>query len=126
MLDNTVKFEDVDEMTLMFEHFDDLKAQQGYKTVWSMSDTALPLDFAIFSEKQRIVSYKCIKNISNSGHGVEWQTFTAIAENGTIGALWKAAEQCFLQAEIALDDWHIYIEDFEVQEDGSLELVTGS
>ena len=126
MLDNTVKFEDVDEMTLMFEHFDDLKAQQGYKTVWSMSDTALPLDFAIFSDKQRIVSYKCIKNISNSGHGVEWQTFTAIAENGTIGALWKAAEQCFLQAEIALDDWHIYIEDFEVQEDGSLELVTGS
>ena len=126
MLDNTVKFEDVDEMTLMFEHFDDLKAQQGYKTVWSMSDTALPLDFAIFSDKQRIVSYKCIKNISNSGHGVEWQTFTAIAENGTIGALWKAAEHCFLQAELALDDWHIYIEDFEVQEDASFELVTGS
>ena len=42
MLDNAVKFEDMDEMTLMFEHFDDLKAQQGYKTVWSMSDTALP------------------------------------------------------------------------------------
>lgn len=126
MLDNAVKFEDMDEMTLMFEHFDDLKAQQGYKTVWSMSDTALPLDFAIFSDKQRIVSYKCIKSMSNSGHGVEWQTFTAIAEDGTIGALWKAAENCFLQAELALDDWHIYIEDFEVQDDGSLELVTGS
>ena len=126
MLDNAVKFEDMDEMTLMFEHFDDLKAQQGYKTVWSMSDTALPLDFAIFSDKQRIVSYKCIKSMSNSGHGVEWQTFTAIAEDGTIGALWKAAENCFLQAELALDDWHIYIEDFEVQDDGSLSLVTGS
>ena len=126
MLDNAVKFEDMDEMTLMFEHFDDLKAQQGYKTVWSMSDTALPLDFAIFSDKQRIVSYKCIKSMSNSGHGVEWQTFTAIAEDGTIGALWKAAENCFLQAELALDDWHIYIEDFELQEDGSLKLITGS
>ena len=64
--------------------------------------------------------------MSNSGHGVEWQTFTAIAEDGTIGGLWKAAENCFLQAELALDDWHIYIEDFEVQDDGSLELVTGS
>ena len=31
----TSQFDDVDEMTLMFEHFDDLKAQLGYSTVWS-------------------------------------------------------------------------------------------
>ena len=36
MLNSTVQFEDVDTMTLEIEHFDDLKAQQGYKTVWSM------------------------------------------------------------------------------------------
>ena len=126
MLAETVKFDDVDEMTLMFEHFDDLKAQQGYQTVWSMSDTALPLDFAIFSDKPRIVTYKCIKNMSNSGHAVEWQTFTCMAKDGTIGGLWAAAESCFKQAQLALDDWHIYIEDFEVQDDGTLELVTGS
>ena len=104
MLAENIQFDDVDEMTLMFEHFDDLKAELGYSTVWSMSDTALPLDFKIFSDKQRIVTYKCIKNMSNSGHAVEWQTFTSIA----------------------LGDWHIYIEDFEVQDDGTLELVTGS
>ena len=126
MLAQTVQFDDVDEMTLMFEHFDDLKAQLGYSTVWSMSDTALPLDFKIFSDKERIVTYKCIKNMSNSGHAVEWQTFTAMAKDGTIGGLWEAAESCFKQAQLALDDWHIYIEDFEVQDDGTLELVTGS
>jgi len=27
---------------------------------------------------------------------------------------------------LALGDWHYFIEDFEVQDDGSLELVTGS
>ena len=35
MLDSTVKFDDVDEMTLEIEHFNDLKWQQGYETVWS-------------------------------------------------------------------------------------------
>ena len=124
MLAENIQFDDVDEMTLMFEHFDDLKAELGYSTVWSMSDTALPLDFKIFSDKQRIVTYKCIKNMSNSGHAVEWQTFTSIAKDGTIGGLWEAAENCFKQAELALGDWHIYVEDFEVQDDGTLELVT--
>ena len=49
-----------------------------------------------------------------------------MAKDGTIGGLWEAAESCFKQAQLALDDWHIYIEDFEVQDDGTLELVTGS
>ena len=57
---------------------------------------------------------------------VTWITFTAVAKNGTIGALWKAAESCFQQAKVAIGDWHIYIENFDVQEDGSLSLVTGS
>ena len=70
--------------------------------------------------------YKCIKNLSNSGHGVEWETFTCMAKDGTIGGLWAAAESCFKQAQLALEDWHIYIEDFTVLDDGNLELVTGS
>ena len=73
-----------------------------------------------------VVTYKCIKNMSNSGHGVEWITFTAVAEDGSVGALWKAAESCYLQAKLAIGDWHYFVENFEVQEDGSLSLVTGS
>ena len=38
----------------------------------------------------------------------------AMAKDGTIGGLWEALESCFKQAQLALDDWHIYIEDFEV------------
>lgn len=126
MLAETVQFDDVDEMTLMFEHFDDLKAELGYSTVWSMSDTALPLDFAIFSDKPRIVSYKVISHMGDCLADVEWQTFTAMAKDGTIGGLWEAAESCFKQAQLALDDWHYFIEDFTVLDDGTLELVTGS
>jgi len=127
MLDQAIKFEDVDAMTLMFEHFDDLKAQQGYQTVWSMSDTAMPLDFEIFTNKPRKVTYKCIESMGDTlDSEVTWIEFSSMAVNGTVGELWRAAESCFQQAKAAVGDWHIYIEDFEMQDDGSLALVTGS
>ena len=62
------------------------------------------------------------KNIDD----VTWITFTAVAENGTLGAMWKAAESCFQQAKLAIGDWHYFVEDFEMQDDGTLNLVTGS
>jgi len=123
---NEVKFEDVDAFELEMEHFDDLKAELGYDTVWSMDSGILNLDQKILTDKARVVTYKCIKNMSNSGHGVEWITFTAVAEDGSVGALWKAAESCYQQAKLAIGDWHYFVENFEVQEDGSLSLVTGS
>ena len=126
MLDETVKFEDVDAFELEMEHYDDLKAELGYETVWSMDSGILNLDQKILTDKARVVNYKCIKNMSNSGHGVEWITFTAVAEDGSVGALWKAAESCYQQAKLAIGDWHYFVENFEVEEDGSLSLVTGS
>ena len=126
MLDETVKFEDVDAFELEMEHYDDLKAELGYETVWSMDSGILNLDQKILTDKARVVNYKCIKNMSNSGHGVEWITFTAVAEDGSVGALWKAAESCYQQAKLAIGDWHYFVENFEVQEDGNLSLVTGS
>ena len=125
MLDETVKFEDVDAFELEMEHYDDLKAELGYDTVWSMDSGILNLDQNIFSDKARVVNYKCIKEIK-SMDDVTWITFTAVAENGTVGALWKAAESCFQQAKLAIGDWHYFVENFEVEEDGSLSLVTGS
>ena len=126
MLDETVKFEDVDAFELEYEHYSELKAELGYDTVWSMDSGILNLDQKILTDKARVVNYKCIKNMSNSGHGVEWITFTAVAEDGSVGALWKAAESCYQQAKLAIGDWHYFVENFEVQEDGSLSLVTGS
>jgi hypothetical protein len=126
MLDQTVQFEDVDAMTLEIEHFDDLKGELGYDTVWSMGEGAMALDHKIFSDKIRVVTYKCIAEMGNTMDDVTWMSFTAVAMNGTVGELWKAAENCFQQAKVALDDWHYFVEDFTVQEDGTLELVTGS
>ena len=126
MLDQTVQFEDVDAFELEMEHFDDLKAELGYDTTWSMGSGVMALDQKIFSDKIRVVTYKCIAEMGNTMDDVTWMTFTAVAMNGTVGELWKAAENCFQQAKAALDDWHYFIEDFDVAEDGTLELVTGS
>ena len=127
MLDQTVQFEDVDAMTLEIEHFDDLKHELGYDTVWSIYDGGtMALDQKIFSDKIRVVTYKCIAEMGDTMDDVTWMTFTAVAMNGTVGELWKAAENCFQQAKAALGDWHYFVEDFDVQEDGTLELVTGS
>ena len=126
MLDNTVKFEDVDAFELEMEHFDDLKAELGYTTTWSMDSGIMNLDQKIFTDKARVVTYKCIKEMGATMDDVTWITFTAVAENGTVGALWKAAESCYQQAKLAIGDWHYFVENFELQEDGSLSLVTGS
>ena len=119
-------FEDVDAFELEMEHFDDLKAELGYTTTWSMDSGIMNLDQAIFTDKPRVVTYKCIKEMGTTMDDVTWITFTAVAENGTVGALWKAAESCYQQAKLAIGDWHYFVENFEVQEDGSLSLVTGS
>ena len=121
----TPVFEDVDAFELEYEHYSELKAELGYDTVWSVDSGIMNLDQKIFSDKARVVTYKCIKEIK-SMDDVTWITFTAVAENGTIGALWKAAESCYQQAKLAIGDWHYFVENFELQEDGSLSLVTGS
>jgi len=119
------QFQDVDSYELEIEHFNDLKAQLGYETVWSI-EGIMPLDKAIFTDKPRVVKYKCIKEMGPTFDDTIWETFTAVAENGTVGALWKAAESCYQQAKLAVGDWHYFIENFDVQVDGSLELTTGS
>ena len=122
----TPVFEDVDAFELEMEHFDDLKTELEYDTTWSMDSGIMNLDQAIFTDKPRVVTYKCIKEMGATMDDVTYITFTAVAENGTVGALWKAAESCFQQAKLAIGDWHYFVEDFELQEDGSLSLVTGS
>lgn len=125
MQNNTLQFQSVDSYELEIEHYSDLKDQLGYETVWSI-DGIMPLDKAIFTDKPRVVKYKCIKEMGDSMDDVTWETFTAVAENGTVGALWKAAESCYQQAKLAVGDWHYFIENFDVQDDGTLELCTGS
>ena len=125
-LDNSQISEEDKKAFAEIDHFDELKAEQGYDTVWSIETGIKPLDHAIFTNKPRLVKYKVIKEMGATFADVPYQTFECMAENGTIGGLWRAAEACFKQAKLELGDWHYFIEDFEVQEDGSLSLVTGS
>lgn len=119
------RFEDVSEITLEREHYDDLKNELGYDTVWDMNFDLARLDKKVFKDKPYIVKYECIKNI-NDDLKIELVTFTAVTKDGTVGELWKAAESCYQQAKLFVGDWHIYIEDFEMQDDGSLSMITGS
>jgi hypothetical protein len=133
MLDSTVKFEDVDETVLWDEWFDeicihtaDLQEELGYDTIWSISETGCAgLDHKIFKGENYLVHYRCIKEII-SMDDVTYVGYTAVAKDGSIGELWKAAESCFQQAQAHNSDWHHFIEDFEMKDDGTLELITGS
>jgi len=107
------------------DHYDNLKEELGYETVFDLDTGVKPLDYAIFTDKPRLVTYKVIKEMG-AWDDVTWMTFTAIADNGTIGALWKAAESCYQQAKLAVGDWHYFVENFEMNDQGHLELVTGS
>ena len=126
MLDQTVKFEDVDQFELEMEHYDDLKTELEYDTSWSMGEGIMQLDHKIFTDKQRVVTYKCIESMGDTMDDVKWAEFSTFAVDGTVGGLWRAAESLFQQAKAQLDDWHYFVENFEMQDDGSLELVTGS
>ena len=108
------------------DHYDAMKQKFGFETVWSLSSGILQADQMIFQDKPYVVKYKVIKEMGATMDDVTWETFTAVAENGTVGALWKAAESCYQQAKLAVGDWHYFIENFDVQDDGTLELVTGS
>jgi hypothetical protein len=108
------------------EHYNDLKDELGYETIWSLDEGIMPLDKPIFTRKPRLVTYRCIEPMGDNYDEVQWTEFTSTAVNGTVGELWRAAESVFKQAKATVGDWHIYIEDFQMQDDGSLKLVTGS
>ena len=108
-------------------HYDNLKAELGYDTVFDLHiGGCKPLDFKIFSDKPRKVTYKIIDRMGDSFDDVDWVTFSSVAKDGTLGALWAAAEDCFQQAKENNGDWHYFIEDFDLQDDGTLSLITGS
>ena len=107
-------------------HYDRLKLNFGFETVWSLSSGILQADQMIFQDKPYVVKYKVIKEMGATMDDVTWETFTAVAKNGSVKELWAAAESCYQQAKLAVGDWHYFVENFDVKDDGTLELVTGS
>ena len=132
MFDQTVKFEDVDTDTLCIEHFDDMQQELGMSTVWSMWDGGtMSADYAIFTPKMRRVVYEFVRDDATSeeiyadledGGKRSMAQVSSFAVDGTVKSLWAAAESCIKQS----GTHHQFMEDFEVNEDGTLELITGS
>ena len=132
MFDQTVKFEDVDTDTLCIEHFDDMQQELGMSTVWSMWDGGtISADHAIFTPQMRRVVYEFVRDDATSeeiyadledGGKRSMAQVSSFAVDGTVKSLWAAAESCIKQS----GTHHQFIEDFEVNEDGTLELITGS
>lgn len=132
MFDQTVKFEDVDTDTLCIEHFDDMQQELGMSTVWSMWDGGtVSANHAIFTPQMRRVVYEFVRDDATSeeiyadledGGKRSMAQVSSFAVDGTVKSLWAAAESCIKQS----GTHHQFIEDFEVNEDGTLELITGS
>lgn len=120
-----------DPMMKVIDFYNAKKQELGYDTVWSAwsDDKIEDLDKEIFENKNHLVKYSFISQDATMDELVnddyKWVTVTAVAEDGTLGSLWKAAESCYQQAK-ALGDWHYFVEGFEMSDDGSLEMVAGS
>ena len=132
MLKEELKFEDVDTDTLCMEHFEDLRVDMGLDSVWSIWDAGpVDLETKMFSDCIRLVRYQFVRPDATveeieadlrDGGQRSMAEVTSFAVTGSIKNLWMAAESCIGQSRTH----HRYIEDFEVQEDGSLMLITGS
>ena len=127
-----VVFTDVDADTLAMEHFEDLRVELNLDSVWSIWDGGcMPADYELFNNKMRRVVYEYVRadsTIEELNADLKNGTKTAMARtsawamDGTVKNLWIAANSCIEQS----GTHHRYIENFELLDNGSLDLVTGS
>ena len=130
MLNQTVHFEDVDADTLAIEYWNDMKDELNVKSIWSIHEAG-SIDSVIFTKRMRKVTYEFVRpdatveeldaDLRDGGKRASAEV-SSWAVDGTVKSLWHAADSCISQSVTH----HMYIEDFEMQEDGTLSLTTGS
>ena len=107
----------------------DKQNQLGYVSRWSIGKN-LRMEDKVIDDTQWVIKYNVYTKDSTVdellSQTAKESTFTSIAKNGSVAELYRAAEQVIKAAMETEDDWHIYIEGFNPQPDGSLLLVTGS
>ena len=106
------------------DHFRDLGASLGMNSIWDIHVGAgkQTADDLILDDQQYKVTYTYIDSMGSTMDDVTWATVSMFAPSGSVKDLWFAADSCIKQS----GTHHSYIEDFEMQEDGTLALVTGS
>ena len=109
------------------DHFDKMATELGMDSVWSLhiGNGLMKKDELVLEDKQYKVTYKYIMPDATMGdlaNDTCWAEVSMFAPSGSVEHLWFAANSCIRQS----GTHHRYIEDFEMQADGSLALVTGS
>lgn len=109
-------------------YWDIQRSAMGFETVWSVGEFN-DIDQKIFVDRVRRVCYKFYAQnatvaelLNGTAKMIEVSSFAA---DGSVRAIWAAAESCYQQAK-QQGDWHKFIEDIEARDDGSFELTMGS
>ena len=119
------------EFFALCDHFTALQNELGYESIWSIHDAGqVGLDFKMLKSATRI-RYQFVREDATTaelmadlddGGQRSMAEVTSIAVTGTVGDLWRAAESCIKQS----GTHHRFIEAFEMQDDGTIMLITGS
>jgi len=94
-----------DYLTTEVQKRHDLEHKLGYAVTWSVDMKAFP-DWTL--ETMIIPTDSPITLISS---GIGWE-LQVTAKNGTVGELWKAADEAYKKASELYGDWHYFIEKF--------------
>ena len=95
----------------------------GFETVWSIwGDKIVDLNDRVVNEERDMyrVTYRAF---DENMQEYEFSSFTA---TNTVEGFWRAAESVFQQAKRSVGDWHLFVEGFELAEDGSFRMWAGS
>ena len=113
----------MDKVYAVIEDLDNKRNEQGFETRWSMfGEEIVDLNDRVVNEERDMyrVTYRAFdENLQE----YEFSSFTA---TNTVEGFWRAAESVFQQAKRSVGDWHVFVEGFELVEDGSFRLSTGS
>ena len=117
-----------DQVMEKIRYWGDQRDALGYETVWSMWEWT-DIDQNIFRDSVKRVCYQFYgKNVTVKelmDGTAEMIEVSAFAASGSVRDLWAAAESCYQQAK-QQGDWHRFIEDIELRDDGYFELTMGS
>ena len=107
----------------------DKQDELGFVSRWSLGE-GTRMETKIFTDKERFVTYTVYANdctLDELMAGTAKKVaFSTIAKDGTVAELYRAGETLIKNAMAQEGDWHIFIEDFTMQADGSLAMTTGS
>jgi hypothetical protein len=110
------------------QYWGEQQDELGFETVWSIWE-ARDISQSLCKNRPYRVYYRfyakdtTVEQLMNdTAQEIE---VSSLAVNGTVRELWRAAESCFQQAK-AQGDWHKFIEDFQIDDNGEFELTMGS